>query len=97
MFLRNVWTLRYFLALVQQIIGCFDWLQLSKSLKTTSMDVSAEIRSARKKSRDKVKSVPDGDVADEEGEEGGVLEQVDVGSSVEGAVGLRALHGTYVC
>lgn len=41
-------------------------LQLSRSLRTATTDVAAEIRSARKKSFDKVRRFPDTEVVEEE-------------------------------
>lgn len=68
----------------------FSCMQLSRSLRTKSTDVSAEIRSARKKSREKVKSKPEQDlteeVLDEEVMDEEILEPPT--AAVEGSTGM---------
>lgn len=71
-------------------------LQLSKSLKSASMDVSAEIRFARKKSRDKMKAFPDDDAVEEQDEKGESMMEPPTEGEGEGGSALerRVSHGT---
>lgn len=65
--------------------------QLNKSLRTAGVDVSAEIRSARKKSRDKVKNYPDSEAVDGDNEEIGTIQAPPAASAEPAGVATSGL------